>query len=236
MIFFIKRIFALFFCIFSVSFIYAGEKFKLNDSQCIGTQVNDINLDVYITDCNKKIRKIDSIEVPDDIARVEYVFSKDKKIYIAYSYNEDYRDYSKNYNYVDKYFLINSYDCNENSYCKYNFLVSNYFGGGGDILNRKTKKIVYNYPYSKKEFLIKEIQSKRFGEWFNGKLTNGKVVRKTFINDVNNFSTEHKGYLVKGDSFLVDEISSGWLRVKYKNKVGKITRGWINCKDTNICD
>ncbi|WP_445116132.1 hypothetical protein [Acinetobacter sp. WZC-1] len=167
---------------------------------------------------------------------MEYVFFNGKYIYIAFSYNEIYRDFNETYNYDNKYFLINSYGCNKNNYCKYSSILSNYFGNGGDIVNERTKKVVYKYPYSKKEFLIKELKSNRFNSWVNGKLTGGKVMEKTFINDVNNFSTEHKGYLIKGDVFKVKDISSGWLNIIYTNKRGKTTIGWIPCKNTDICN
>ncbi|QHH94959.1 hypothetical protein FPL18_14560 [Acinetobacter gyllenbergii] len=83
---------------------------------------------------------------------------------------------------------------------------------------------------------MKELSSDRFNNWMSGKIKKGKVVRKTFVNEVNNVSTENNGYLIKGDIFEVEDISSGWLNVKYTSKVGKITKGWVNCKDTNICD
>lgn len=81
-----------------------------------------------------------------------------------------------------------------------------------------------------------ELNSKLFKDWRNGKLNIGIVLRKTFINDVNNFTPEHVGYLIKGDKFKIKEISSRWLNIVYTNKSGRTTSGWIACEDTNVCN
>ncbi|OBY74629.1 hypothetical protein [Acinetobacter gyllenbergii] len=235
MVYFINRG-IIFFFLFSTSFTYAENKVKLNENQCVDLRVNYEKLDLYLSDCVEKINKIDTIEVPNDIAKIEYSLFNKNNLYIAFSYDENYRSLDNKYSYVNKYFLINAYDCNEKNNCKYNSALSNYFGNGGDVFDRERKELVYRYPYSRRDLLMKELSSDRFNNWMSGKIKKGKVVRKTFVNEVNNVSTENNGYLIKGDIFEVEDISSGWLNVKYTSKVGKITKGWVNCKDTNICD
>lgn len=222
--------------VFSISFVFAENEIIVNNGKCINSNVNGDGLDIYVGNCSKKLKKIDTIEVPNDIAKIEYSFFNKNNLYIAFSYDENYRSLDNKYSYVNKYFLINAYDCNEKNNCKYNSALSNYFGNGGDVFDRERKELVYRYPYSRRDLLMKELSSDRFNNWMSGKIKKGKVVRKTFVNEVNNVSTENNGYLIKGDIFEVEDISSGWLNVKYTSKVGKITKGWVNCKDTNICD
>ena len=37
-----------------------------------------------------------------------------------------------------------------------------------------------------------------------------------------------------GVDFTVNEVSSGWLKIKYIENNHEID-GWIKCKDTNLC-
>ncbi|WP_151982320.1 hypothetical protein [Acinetobacter guerrae] len=232
---YIKRISILIFLFFLFCNVYAEDNFRLNNLQCIDAKKNNGKLDVYLGDCKNKIKKIDSIEIPNDYAKVEYVFYAKNTLYIAFSYNESYRDVNGDFNYADKYFLINAYNCAKGDMCRYNSRLSSYFGNGGNILDLNTNKIVYKYPYSKQSDLKKELTSKMFNDWFGGGLNYGVVIRKTFINETNNFSPIHKSYLVKGDRFQVEEVSARWLNVKYKNKNNKTVKGWISCEDTDIC-
>ena len=104
------------------------------------------------------------------------------------------------------------------------------------MIDSKSKKIIYKFPYSNQSDLKNELNSKLFKDWMNEKLDSGMVLRKTFINDVNNFTPEHVGYLIKGDKFKIKEVSSRWLNIVYTNKNGRTTSGWIVCQDTTVCN
>lgn len=218
---------------------YAGNIFKLNNSQCIKTKMNQEVLDIYLGNCKSINQKIDSVEVPNDYPNVEYVSTNilDSKhnFYIALSYNENYRDVYNKYNYANKFYIINAYTCDFKGNCNKNEKLSSFFGNGGDIQDLNTNKIVYKYPYSKKSELETELNSKLFKNWLAGKLTYGTVLKKTFINDVSNFTPNHKSYLIKGDKFIIQNISSKWLNINYTNKNGRTTTGWIACDDTDVC-
>lgn len=237
--FFKELIFIFLFLILSSS-VYANKFFKLNAYQCIQSKKIFNKLDIYISDCGDKINKIDSYEVPGGDINVDYIFSKNLKnkynIFIGVSYNDDYRDPLNRFNYLNKYYMIRAYECNKNNFCKENETLSNFFGNGGDIINSKNKEIIYKFPYSNQNNLKIELNSTLFKDWMNGKLKSGIVLRKTFINDVNNFTPEHVGYLIKDDKFKIKEVSSRWLNIIYTNKNGHTTTGWIACEDTTVCN
>ncbi|MEJ2900365.1 hypothetical protein [Acinetobacter sp. NS-4] len=222
------------------SSLYANNIIKLNTYKCIESNEIFNKLDVYISDCNKKLKKIDFYEIPNSIPKIDYVFSnniKDKyNVFLVISYNENYRDPLNRFNYLDKYYMVRAYECDKNNNCKENEKLSNFFGSGGDIVDLENKKIIYKFPYSSQHKLKNELNSNFFKDWRNGKLDSGIVLRKTFINDVNNFTPEHVGYLIKGDKFKIKEVSSRWLNIVYTNKNGRTTSGWIACEDTNVCN
>ncbi len=237
--YFFKKLIFIFLSVIFNSSIYAKNIFKLNDYQCIESRKIINKLDVYISDCGKKLNKIDSYEVPVDDLKIDYIFSNNLKnkynIFLGISYSEDYRDPLNRFNYLNKYYMIRAYECNKNNFCKENEQLSNFFGSGGDIINSK-KIIIYKFPYSTKSDLKNELNSKLFKSWMSGSLDRGIVLRKTFINDVNNFTPEHVGYLIKGDKFKIKEVSSRWLNIVYINKNGRMTSGWIACQDTTVCN
>ncbi|WP_166171979.1 hypothetical protein [Acinetobacter sp. SA01] len=238
--YFFKKLIFIFLSIILNSSIYAKNIFKLNDYQCVESRESVNKLDVYISDCGKKINKMDSYEVPANDLKIDYIFSnnfKDKyNIFLGISYSEDYRDPLNRFNYLNKYYMIRAYECNKNNFCKENEKLSNFFGSGGDIIDYKHKKIIYKFPYYTQSDLKNELNSKLFKDWMNGNLDSGIVLRKTFINDVNNFTPEHIGYLIKGDKFKIKEVSSRWLNIVYTNKNGRTTSGWIACQDTTVCN
>ena len=92
------------------------------------------------------------------------------------------------------------------------------------------------YPYEKKEDIQGELNSNFFKMWDEGIITNGKVLKKTFINEVPNYTSDNLGYLIKDDQFIVKDVSSKWLNIIYTNKKGKKITGWIDCNDTNVCN
>lgn len=238
--YFFKKLIFIFLSIILNSSIYAKNIFKLNDYQCVESREGVNKLDVYISDCGKKINKMDSYEVPANDLKIDYIFSKNLKykynIFLGISYSEDYRDPLNRFNYLNKYYMIRAYECKKNNFCKENEKLSNFFGSGGDIIDYKHKKIIYKFPYSTQSDLKNELNSKLFKDWMNGNLDSGIVLRKTFINDVNNFTPEHIGYLIKGDKFKIKEVSSRWLNIVYTNKNGRTTAGWIACQDTTVCN
>ncbi|MGX5699046.1 hypothetical protein ACWKWF_05505 [Acinetobacter kookii] len=238
--YFFKKLIFIFLSIILNSSIYAKNIFKLNDYQCVESREGVNKLDVYISDCGKKINKMDSYEVPANDLKIDYIFSKNLKykynIFLGISYSEDYRDPLNRFNYLNKYYMIRAYECKKKNFCKENEKLSNFFGSGGDIIDYNHKKIIYKFPYSTQSDLKNELNSKLFKDWMNGNLDSGIVIRKTFINDVNNFTPEHIGYLIKGDKFKIKEVSSRWLNIVYTNKNGRTTAGWIACQDTTVCN
>ncbi|MGB8696356.1 hypothetical protein [Acinetobacter sp.] len=237
---FLKKLIFIFLFIILNSSVYAKNIFKLNAYQCLESRSVINKLDIYIGDCRSKINKIDSYEVPGSDLKIDYIFSKNLKdkynIFIGISFSEDYRDPLNRFNYLNKYYMIRAYECNKKNFCKENEKLSNFFGDGGDMIDSKSKKIIYKFPYSNQSDLKNELNSKLFKDWMNEKLDSGMVLRKTFINDVNNFTPEHVGYLIKGDKFKIKEVSSRWLNIVYTNKNGRTTSGWIVCQDTTVCN
>jgi len=237
---FLKKLIFIFLFIILNSSVYAKNIFKLNAYQCLESRSVINKLDIYIGDCRSKINKIDSYEVPGSDLKIDYIFSKNLKdkynIFIGISFSEDYRDPLNRFNYLNKYYMIRAYECNKKKFCKENEKLSNFFGDGGDMIDSKSKKIIYKFPYSNQSDLKNELNSKLFKDWMNEKLDSGMVLRKTFINDVNNFTPEHVGYLIKGDKFKIKEVSSRWLNIVYTNKNGRTTSGWIVCQDTTVCN
>jgi|GEM_PF-6900882 len=237
--YFFKKLIFIFLSVILNSSIYAKNIFKLNDYQCVESREIVNKLDVYISDCGKKLNKMDSYEVPVNDLKIDYIFSNNLEnkynIFLGISYSEDYRDPLNRFNYLNKYYMIRAYECNKNNFCKENEQLSNFFGSGGDIVDSK-KRIIYKFPYSTQSDLKNELNSKLFKNWMSGSLDRGIVLRKTFINDVNNFTPEHVGYLIKGDKFKIKEVSSRWLNIVYTNKNVRSTSGWIACQDTTVCN
>lgn len=177
---------------------------------------------------------------PSNDLRIDYIFFQNLKnkynIFLGISYTEDYRDPLNRFNYLNRYYIIRVYECNKNNFCNEDEKLSNFFGSGGDIIDYKNKKIIYKFPYSTEVELKNELSSKLFKDWMNGKLDSGIVLRKTFINEVNNFTPEHVGYLIKGNKFKIKEVTSRWLNIVYLTKNGRKISGWIACQDTTVCN
>ncbi|WP_139243566.1 hypothetical protein [Acinetobacter kyonggiensis] len=186
----------------------------------------------------KKKILVDEIEIPSSTPRINFISEekiKNKKyIFLSIKYSENYRDFKNRVNYSGEYNLINVYECKDS--CKINNELSNYFGSGGDVFDLNNSKIVYKFPYGELKSIQDEIKSKLFNQWLNNGIDRGVVLKKTNINDIDNYTPDRIGYLVKGDIFKVKKISSRWLNITYTNKNGRITTGWISCKDTNVCN
>ena len=216
---------------------YATE-YKLTDNICIMSDIKNDLLLVYKSDCKKEKYLLDTFQVPNDIPKIDFVFQEEisnkKNIFFSISYSDSYRDVNNKTNYADTYHLNYVYQCE--TQCKFNKKISNFFGNGGDLINIYTNKIIYKFPYSSEKSIKNELKSSLFKKWIYNKKIQGKVIKKTYINENSQFSFSHLGYLIKNDEFTVKDISSKWLNISYTNKNGNKITGWIACNDTNICN
>ncbi|WP_353172659.1 hypothetical protein [Acinetobacter rudis] len=215
-----------------------AENYHLTDNLCIQSEVKNDLLFVYNSDCKKNKYLLEKFQVPNDIPKINFIFhtriNNKKYVFLSVSYSENYRDYNGEINYTDGYHLINVYECDRK--CIFNKEISNFFGSGGSLFNIKTNEIVYNFPYLDEMSIKNELSSKLFSHWFYEKDKAGEILKKTYMKYENNFSYNNIGYLVKGDKFTINDVSSRWLNISYISKNNKIITGWIRCEDTNICN
>ncbi|OOF56762.1 hypothetical protein BKK56_02645 [Rodentibacter genomosp. 2] len=145
--------------------------------------------------------------------------------------------------YVDDYFSYYFFKLNNQRY-EFDQGLSDYFGEGGDIYdlndinNDKVlyPNIIYSYPFKNRKDIDNELDGVLFREWNSGSIKDGRIINKTFFQDVPNYVQEERRYLIKGDKFKVKSISARWLEIVYKNPKGKYYTGWVLCKDTSICE
>lgn len=212
--------------------------YKLTDNTCIATEFKKDKLLIYQSDCINKTHLLDEFQVPNDIPKFDFVFQefiKNKKyIILSISYNDNYRDIDNKINYADRYHLIYAYQCEEK--CKFDSKLSGFWGSGGDLIDIYTDKIVYIFPYANEQSTKDALKSNLFNKWFYNKNMKGKILKKTYINEDSKFSLSHVGYLIKGDQFIIKDISSKWLNIIYTNKKGNKIIGWIDCNDTDVCN
>lgn len=229
------RVFLLIFLSIFFGKIYANS-YNLSKDNCAIVETKDENLFFKINNCKDKNKLIDKIEFPSGSPSINFVsqevVNNRNYIVLSMSYPENYRDFTNRFGY-SSYNVVNVYECGEK--CTINNKISNFFGSGGDVINLELNEIVYKFPYSNLCSIKNVLRSKLFNDWYLNKAINGEVINKTFINDVSNYTVDHLGYLVKGDKFLINNISAGWLDIIYKNKKGQTITGWILCTDTNLC-
>lgn len=192
---------------------------------------NDGSINISIK--GQKNIELESINGSD--SNLNFIIQKriNNKDYVLISYNTQGVSYQDNRVYYEKYNFFYAYDCT--SKCIYDSKLSDFFGFGGNVLSSENDKILFNYIYSDKKNVLKDLESDFFKKWYSGNLKMGKVIYKTFISSTSNYDPDAKSYLVKGDEFQIKDISSRWLNILYKSSKGKIIEGWIQCKDTNIC-
>ncbi|MDO5068930.1 MAG: hypothetical protein Q4D78_01820 [Neisseria zoodegmatis] len=145
--------------------------------------------------------------------------------------------------YVDNYYLNYVLKMENNIYEKDDDL-SEFFGEGGDIYdihdindeNNFHPKISYLFPYKTEKSIKNELNNSLFKKWKKQELKVGRVNKKTLLQEVPNYVQNEKRYLVKGDIFKIKAISARWLNIVYKNsEKSKWIEGWIQCKDTSLC-
>lgn len=217
--------------------IYATD-YTLTDNTCIKSDVKNDLLLIYKSDCKKEKYLLDTFQVPNDIPKIDFIFqeniSNKKYIFLSVSYSDSYRDENNKINYADRYHLNYVYKCEKK--CKFDKKISNFFGNGGDLVDIYTNKKIYIFPYASEESIKNELKSSLFKNWISNKKIQGKVLKKTYINESSQFSFSHLGYLIKNDNFIIKDVSSKWLNISYTNKNGNKITGWIACNDTNICN
>lgn len=133
-----------------------------------------------------------------------------------------------------KYNFTSVFDCSGLT-CKENKKMSNFFADGANLVEVKSDKVLWKFPYEIAMNVKKDLKSDFFNHWLNGQLTSGVVKRKTEIYDYSGLNSNSVGYLISGDKFTITDISSRWLKIKYMGKNNKKITGWINCLDTDVC-
>ncbi|MEB3754379.1 hypothetical protein [Acinetobacter sp. MD2(2019)] len=215
-----------------------AKDYPLTDNICIKSEVKNSSLFIYKSDCNKKKYLLDKFEVPNDIPEIDFVFLKNIKderyIFISLKYSEDYRDETNKINYAGKYHLNYVYQCKKE--CTFDKKISNFLGGGGDLIDIHTKKVVYAFPYKTSNNVEKDLNSNFFKIWFNNQLNDGIVKNKTEIYEDARLNSKKIAYLISGDKFKIIDITSRWLNISYAGRNKKPIIGWIRCEDTNVCN
>lgn len=198
------------------------------------------DLDAYITDCEKKYKKIETFGYFGDSPKVNYYFfeknNKVNRLFISTYVLTG--QYEENPQYVydnGKYNFINVFDCFDFT-CKINKKLTSFFGDGASLVEVQSNKIAWEYPYLTADNVKKDLKSNFLKNWLNNQLKNGIVTTKTEIYPDSGLNSEKLGYLIKGDKFKINDVSSRWLDISYVSKKNKIITGWIRCEDTNICN
>ncbi|WP_150539454.1 hypothetical protein [Actinobacillus vicugnae] len=145
--------------------------------------------------------------------------------------------------YVGDYFIYTAFRLDNGIY-KLDEALSDFLGSGGDIYDIQDvndssviePKIIYIYPYKTEKEVRSALNSNLFKFWSlnRNEVIKGEIMRKTLLQDVPNYVQGEKRYLIKGDEFILKNISSKWLMIEYK-KNKRIITGWVRCIDTNIC-
>lgn len=213
--------------------------YQLTNKLHMTSAVEDRSLKLQIENSNGNKINFDTIEVPNDIPKLEFAFSHNIKgrqyILVGISYSEDYRDKDHSYiNYL-KYYSTLAYKCDSKYRCVFDEKISTFFGSGGDLLNNNTNEKLNTYIYKTEENVKKALKSDFFNSWLNNTLINGHIIKKTILNDIPGYTgTDTDVYLTTGLNFIVTDVSSGWLKINYIKNNHKID-GWIKCRDTNLC-
>ncbi len=198
------------------------------------------DLDVYITDCQKNSRKVESFGYFGDSPKINYYFFEKSNgvnhLFIStYVLTDQYEENSKYVYENGKYNFIKVFDCFDFT-CKVNKKLINFFGDGANLVEVKSNKIVWEYPYLTADKVSKDLNSNFLKLWLNKQLKNGIIKNKTEIYNDSGLNSEKLGYLISGDKFNILDITSRWLKVSYTSKNKKTIIGWIRCEDTNVCN
>ena len=153
---------------------------KVADNFYITSIKKDQSLKLFIEDISGTKIDLDTIEVPNDIPKLEYAFfyNIDEQPYIfsAISYSEDYRDANHPYINYESFYLANVYKCDSNYRCSYDDKLSNFFGSGGDLVNYDTNEVLSTYLYKNQSTVKKGLESDLFRNRLSGRQTNGYIV------------------------------------------------------------
>ncbi|EPF71469.1 hypothetical protein [Acinetobacter rudis] len=231
-----------------VLFIFLSFNVYAEENKCIlfkkdYSQYNNENmydLDVYITDCQKNSRKVESFGYFGDSPKINYYFFEKSNgvnhLFIStYVLTDQYEENSKYVYENGKYNFIKVFDCFDFT-CKVNKKLINFFGDGANLVEVKSNKIVWEYPYLTADKVSKDLNSNFLKLWLNKQLKNGIIKNKTEIYNDSGLNSEKLGYLISGDKFNILDITSRWLKVSYTSKNKKTIIGWIRCEDTNVCN
>lgn len=204
------------------------------------------DMQVFQIDCKtRKQYKILDLPFLGSSSEVAFSFpySIDKNKYLFISQKIQAKYSTTGIPYVDNYYL-NYVLKMENDIYKKDDNLSEFFGDGGDIYdindinddNNINPKISYLFPYKTETSIKDELTSSLFDKWKKRELKIGRINKKTKLQEVPNYVQNEKRYLVEGDIFEIKSISAKWLNIIYKNpKKSKWMEGWVQCKDTSIC-
>ncbi|MEQ1189161.1 hypothetical protein IC789_07555 [Acinetobacter seifertii] len=230
-----------------ILFVFLSFSVYADTNKCINfkkdyTHYNNGNmydLDAYLTDCHQKSKKIETFGYFGDSPKVNYYFFQKidgvNRLFIStYVLTDQYEENPKYVYENGKYNFMKVFDCYDFT-CKANKKMTDFFGDGANLIEVKSYKTMWKYPYSVANDVKKELNSNFFKNWWSNQLKSGVVKNKTEIYKEAGLNSEKAGYLISGDKFNISGVYSRWLNISYVNKNHKTTTGWIRCEDTNIC-
>lgn len=138
--------------------------------------------------------------------------------------------------YASAYFTISIFDKKSDMEYSLNKILSDLFGAGGDILPANSNnQLDYAYPFKTQEDIKNTLASKNYASWLSKEPIETIVIDKTSIFNYSSIADKTQKYLIRGDKVLVNEQSSGWLKIAYASSKNGTIYGWIPCSKTKIC-
>lgn len=201
--------------------------------------INDYQIMLSHDNCNVQINyKIDTLPYFNSPGKIKSAFidnkNKDKNIYIIHGTEVAWHD-GEPYGYASDFFDISVYKYINDKYI-FDERASQYFGRGSDLFDIKSsdQKTVYSFPYKSKESILKSINSDIYKNWMLDKETTATINQKSFLYLGPRIHSVTKKYLIAGDEITITEVNSGWIKIRYKNKIKNIIiDGWIKQKNAN---
>lgn len=224
-------------------------KEKYNTPDIINTPLDyRIAISLFKKDVNKKI-PIDLMPYWGGPGKIEDAFIHDFQnqsvLFVIFKSNSP---ESTGVPYSSDYYFVFAYNKTPKGVFLSSEKLFNYFGNGSDVTNIPlTNKAIdnnltidlpinaYTYPYKTKEEIIATLSNNLFMQWMNNNVIKATILRKTKLQEEPNYFDETQRYLIEGDKVSVKDITAGWLAIEYQNSKKGIIKGWIMCKDTDVC-
>jgi hypothetical protein len=115
--------------------------------------------------------------------------------------------------------------------------LTDYFGSGADIVsfNGDDETQLYTYPYKAKESILQQLKAQSYKDWRSGSSVTLAVNKKTYIYTAQSPASRTGMYLIKGDQVFQENVSAGWISIRYTTAKKKDIRGWVLCTDVSGC-